>query len=607
MMAADDATLIGLLQRERWQDLERAAAARAQADPASVLALFALATAQRESGKLDAAAAAYARLVELEPGDPAHLQNLATLERQLGRIEDAEAHYLRALELTPGDPGLLLDAALLALDDARYFDARDRLQAAIRAAPDWAPPWVFLARCQAELCEDDQVRACLGQLTVADLPAELRIEVGSLAAQIGDTGMATECWESARRFSAARVRATALLAGLHERLNRLDMAQELLSGLPPPESVSDPATRQEILQASAAIASRRGDLAGAEASYRMLLGSAPGDAVRARVGFDLGRLLVEQHGREQETLAVLETAHACQLEVLRHTMPSFVESPPAPLTLALSDLTPGWQPVPDRGPSAEASPVFVVGFPRSGTTLLEQMLDAHPALASMDEQTFVQDAIDDMEREYGLAYPTGLAQLDDRALDSLRARYLERVAGQVPLGPGVRLVDKNPLNILRLPMMAALFPRARYILALRHPCDVLLSCYMQNFRSPVFQYLCRDLSSIAEAYANAMRGWVHTVEALAPACLTVRYEDLLDDFEGTAARLSSFLGLADAAPMREFHRHAQRKGYISTPSYAQVVRPPTRTAADRWRRFARAFDASMPALQPWLQRWGYTS
>ncbi len=607
MIFADDATLIALLQQERWNDLEQAAHGRVQVDPASVLALFALATAQRESGKLEAAVEAYVRLTTVEPSDPAHLQNLAAVERQLGRRAEAEVHYARALALSPGNPELLLDAGLLALDDARLFDARDRLDAAVRTAPGWPVPLVFLARCQAELCEDDQVRHCLDRLPLEQLPPDLCLEAGNLAAQIGDTDLASQQWERARRDPACRDRATALLAGLHERLNQVDAARELLATLPAPAAVGDPVTRQEILQTMAAVAARDRRVDAAVDSYRALLASSLGDAVRARVGFDLGRLLIDQRGRESEALVTLGAAHACQVSTLERAMPTFVEAPPEPLTLALADLPDGWMPLSQGAPAADASPVFVVGFPRSGTTLLEQMLDAHPALASMDERTFIQDAIDDMQRDHGPAYPDGLARLEVRDIDRLRARYFERVATQVALAPGVRLVDKNPLNILRLPMMTALFPNARYILALRHPCDVLLSCYMQNFRSPVFQYLCRDLSSIATAYANAMQGWMHTSDTLSPACLTVRYEDLLDDFDGTTMKLARFLDLPDAQPMLRYHQHAQAKGYISTPSYAQVVQPLNRKAAYRWKRFAAAFEEAMPTLQPWLQRWGYES
>lgn len=257
-----------------------------------------------------------------------------------------------------------------------------------------------------------------------------------------------------------------------------------------------------------------------------------------------------------------------------------------------------------QSPTFAQSPVFVVGFPRSGTTLLEQMLDAHPGLCAMDEQPFLQQLAELLDRR-GVAWPDGLARLGQDECDALRADYLQRVRGVVELGPGQRLVDKNPLNLLRLPLIRRLFPQAPVILALRHPCDVLLSCYMQSFRSPAFAVLCADLERLADGYAEAMAHWDYHARALPGPVLELRYEDLVAAPADAAARLGQFLRLDDAGPLLGFQQHARAKGYISTPSYAQVVEGIHRGALGRWQTYRRQFAPVMASLQPWLQRWGY--
>ena len=158
-------------------------------------------------------------------------------------------------------------------------------------------------------------------------------------------------------------------------------------------------------------------------------------------------------------------------------------------------------------PSTAESPVFVVGFPRSGTTLLELALDAHPQLKSMDEQRFVQDALDELMAA-GADYPQRLRDVSRETFwTRVRARYWERVAKKVKLAPGERLVDKNPLNILRLPVIRRVFPNARILLAVRHPCDVILSCYMQQFRAPDFALLCRSIESLALGFRRTFDYW----------------------------------------------------------------------------------------------------
>ena len=149
-------------------------------------------------------------------------------------------------------------------------------------------------------------------------------------------------------------------------------------------------------------------------------------------------------------------------------------------------------------PSADDSPVFIVGFPRSGTTMLEQMLDAHPRYVSMDERTLLQTLRRaDGSQGLRLSRATGPPRRD-ADLAELRRCIGRKPHKVVELAPGQILVDKNPLNMLRLPMIRRLFPNARIILALRHPCDVLLSCYMQNFRSPAFMVLCSTLGAPGE-------------------------------------------------------------------------------------------------------------
>jgi hypothetical protein len=202
-------------------------------------------------------------------------------------------------------------------------------------------------------------------------------------------------------------------------------------------------------------------------------------------------------------------------------------------------------------------------------------------------------------------YPHDLHTLDKTTADDLRQVYWSEVAKVITLAPGQQLVDKNPLNMLRLPMIVRLFPNAKIILALRHPCDVLLSCYMQNFRSPAFMVLCSSLERLAKSYVNAMRFWIHHQALLAPDTLILRYEDTVSDFPAQVDRISEFLGIDDRDFLAQFSAHAARKGYISTPSYSQVVEPVNNRAVGRWRPYAEWLRPALPILQPVADHWGY--
>lgn len=296
-----------------------------------------------------------------------------------------------------------------------------------------------------------------------------------------------------------------------------------------------------------------------------------------------------------------------QLEIARDVVPELLAADSRPLQVAGGRVGPGsradWKPL--SSPGSRQSPVFVVGFPRSGTTLLEQMLDAHPDFRSMDERAYIHDLIEGMEL-VGQQYPADLATLTQRDADQLRDVYARRVAHVLPDLGGHRLVDKNPLNMLCLPMIMRLFPQARIIVCLRHPCDVLLSCSMQPFRSPAFMVLCSSLERLTQGYVHAFEQWYRDVEVFAPNVLEWRYETVVSRFDDEVARLGKFLDIADTSPMTRFAEHAQRKRFISTPSYAQVTEGVHRKAVGRWQNHREQFEPVLPMLQPWIDRLGYS-
>jgi hypothetical protein len=257
-------------------------------------------------------------------------------------------------------------------------------------------------------------------------------------------------------------------------------------------------------------------------------------------------------------------------------------------------------------PEAGDSPIFVVGFPRSGTTLLEQMLDAHPGLQSMDENPF-------FNRLLGLLANHDRRILDDLSVlqqydcDELRKRYHQMVSERIKRNWDARLVDKNPLNMHWMPIMYRLFPKAKFILAVRHPCDVILSCYMQSFRSSSLAAACSTLERLAHAYVETMNRWLEDVNVFQPSVRVSRYEDLVADFPRQVSDIAGFLELSDASPMLQFDQHARNKSYIATPSYSQVIEPINRKGVNRWHNYRGDFEPLLPILKPMLDHWGYAA
>jgi hypothetical protein len=327
---------------------------------------------------------------------------------------------------------------------------------------------------------------------------------------------------------------------------------------------------------------------------------------RHHVLFPFARLC-DELGRYEEAWAAAEEAHRSQLAFFDATVGKSSATQSQILSRIENRCDPAdvasWG---NEGPSMQESPIFIVGFPRSGTTLLEQVLDAHPLLRSMDEQPFMLKVLDEIAAR-GVPYPNELGKLTPQMCDELRTHYWSLARKKSGVRPGQRLVDKYPVNMTLLPLIRRLFPQARIILTIRHPCDTLLSCFLQDFRSPELALLCSDLPTLAHAYARVFDFWYSQSLLLNPASYELRYERLTADFTTEVRKLADFLQLPWDDAMLSPGDHARSKGFISTPSYSQVTKPINTRSVGRWNNYDSRFSPMLPILTPWLQRWGYTA
>jgi hypothetical protein len=168
------------------------------------------------------------------------------------------------------------------------------------------------------------------------------------------------------------------------------------------------------------------------------------------------------------------------------------------------------------------------------------------------------------------------------------------------------LVDKMPLNLLFAGLIKRVFPGAKFILALRHPCDAVLSCFMQQFNLNPFMQRFVDLADGAAFYDETFRVWERYRAIFDLDVHTIRYEDLVADFRNTTGRLLDFLGVPWDEAVMEFDKTALSRGYIKTPSYHQVTEKIYTRAVDRWQRYHKQMEPVLPVLAPWAEKFGYS-
>lgn len=595
-------TIVGALRAGspvRAESLCREALAQTP-DDADVL--FSLAMSLHMQGRLDEAIPIYLRLTELQPSSFTHWSNYATALANSGRVEAAETAIRRAIGLNPHDANAHLQLGLLLIARRDYAAARDSLLDAFERDRN-APAIRVHAANACTLCHDFQGAEELLRGWRQWLPLHddaLQMDLARLLLLLADAPGSQEVLADLVRRQPGNAEPTIQLARIEERLNLLDEARARLASLN--REALTAAQRGEFDFARATLMERDGAHAAARA---LLEATGPQNDTDYAYYFTLARCC-DKLSDSAAAMDALSKAHARQTTQMQAVTPANYEAKASalPATVVRTDKLQYRRWPAQSSPTTRESPIFVVGFPRSGTTLLEQMLDAHPRLQSMDENPFF-DRLAGKLRAHDPRILDDLSVLRQYDCDELRKRYLVMAADKVAIRANAQLVDKNPLNLLWLPLIHRLFPHAKYILCLRHPCDVLLSCYMQNFRSGLLAAACENLPRLAKAYVQAMRCWIDHVEVFQPDVLESRYEDLVAAFEPQTRRIAEFLGLEDPAPLLQFDRHARAKSYIATPSYSQVIEPVNTKGLGRWQGYRNYLEPALPILKPILDHWDY--
>jgi Sulfotransferase family len=230
------------------------------------------------------------------------------------------------------------------------------------------------------------------------------------------------------------------------------------------------------------------------------------------------------------------------------------------------------------------------------------ILEGHTNVVSLEENESLIDAVDEfMQRPEDLER---FAAAPPATLERLRTAYWGHVAAADVDVMGKMFVDKNPLNTLKLPLIARLFPDAKIVFACRDPRDIVLSCFRHRFKmsAPIYELL--TLGGAARYYDAVMQLTVALSNILSLQICLVRHEDVVTEFTREMTRICNFLGIGWDPAMGDFALRTKNRGSL-TPSTAQLSRGLSTEGLGQWRRYRSHMAQVMPALDPWLKRFYY--
>jgi len=500
---------------------------------------------------------------------------------------------------------LVLNVAALKLErEARAPEAEQLLKRAVEIAPGDISSRNALALLY--LTQLEQPREALGHIEVLlALDPSLPYAHASRGNALLALGAVREAEASFKRALELDPRQAVALAGLahiasrrgayREARKRAEEALQLLPGFPV----------AVMSLASAELGERR--LTRAETHVRELLADdRPSALERAYAHGLLGDILDAQ----QKPGQAWEAYAACNGELRRIYAPRFAGGPGAldyvrSMTAHFEPAPPErWRsrpPAPEQGTAARGH-VFVLGFPRSGTTLLEIVLEGHPDVVSLEENELLMHGVREFMRQPQDL--TRLANAGAATLAELRAAYWRSVAEAGIDVTGKVFVDKYPLNTLKLPLIGRLFPDAKILFACRDPRDVVLSCFRRRFAMSAPLYELLTLEGAARYYDAAMQFLICMTSTLPLEVCLVRHEDVVSEFQREMKRICEFLGIAWHPAMGDFALRTQQRAVL-TPSTAQLVRGLNTEGVGHWRRYRMQMEPVLPLLSGWIQRFYY--
>jgi tetratricopeptide (TPR) repeat protein len=539
-----------------------------------------------------AAAHAYEQVVQAYPDDFDSWNNLGNARAALDDHEGSIKALQRAVELRPDVSPTRLNLVSAMIDANRIDEALAQLEACVRDFPKDSKPLVEYAGLLRVLDRFEDAVAALEKATALEPDdADIHTRLGATRIEANTTEQAEHDFLAALKLDPKHSEALIQLAMYYDYHNRVDDLRALKASLN---------TRQVDMDTAnfvAALFCRRDQ--NFEEGLRLLaeLNETTVPVRRYQLEGEFRERLGDAHG----AYTAFTKVNALLLEEPTNPIErakTYRESIKHDRTAVTKPWFDSWSKC-DR-PIVQKSPVFLLGFPRSGTTLLDTMLMGHPDIQVMEELPPLRV----VERHIG-----GIEKLPsftEDELDKARALYFDEVSQAMDYDPAKVLVDKFPLHLNKVPLIHRLFPEAKFILALRHPCDVVLSCYITSFRLNNAMANFLTLENAAKVYDMSFDFWSHC-RALMPITVhEVRYENMVADVEAELRPVFDYIGCDWHPAAKEHQATAAGRGRIGTASYSQVTEPIYRRAIARWARYSDYIEPIMPMLKPWVESFGYT-
>ena len=575
----------------------------------------------------------YKYALEIDPRNPQVYNNLGLTYKKIGDYKKATESFKTSLSIKPNFPEACNNLALSLKEEMKVDDAINYLNKAIEFKPNYSEAFYNLGNTLTvkgdfrkainafkkaiELKPDyfdalnnlgatynlykdysNALKSISKALKIRPNIADAYNNLGTAELNLENESEAIKSYNKAIKIDPKFVLAYSNLCGLYERSNKLEKLKETLNK-----------AENQGLSGNEEIKFRRGQLNSRNKDYKnstLYLEEVDDTKISNKMKIDKYELL----GKDYDKIKHYKKAFNCfkksnslvSLSVESQLYnPKNYQNQISQLIISYSKVNNlEWE---NKIENKIISPVFLIGFPRSGTTLLDNILSSHPNICTLEEKPMIAMVKKSLNK---LASYENLKKLNLHDLQNLQEIYLDELTKYLPnkLLHGKVFIDKLPLSIIDVSLILRIFPKAKFILAIRHPLDCILSCFMQTFNLNDAMANFLNLKNTAELYNKSMKLFDIYESIFKLDLHLIKYENLILSLKDETTKLLKFLDLNWEKEIDNYRSNALDKK-INTPSYNQVTEKIYTRASGRWKNYKNEMHDIMPLMQFWIEKWGY--
>jgi len=554
---------------------------------------------QKKLGNTDSAITCYQQAIALAPNFAEAYFNLGNTLGESGKLKEAAHNFKQALLIKPNFVHALANLSMALTQLNQLPELATICEQLTKQIPGYFDAHFQLGIIyQKQNKAENAIKHFQKTLEINPQSADSYYWIGVIHNLQGDLNTASNFYNNALRHNPNHINSLSNLCDIYEKLHKLDQAE-----LTAQRTLKLAPNNPTASRVYATLLRRQGK---ASQGYSILSTVEIPKEPRVALGihFELGKLCDQNKDYDRAYFHFSEGNKilASDPQTSNNNKERFLKQIKSLSSTFNKPWLDSWN-VEDNENKIE-SPVFLIGFPRSGTTLLDQILDSHPQIEVIEEKPILATTREQLETST-TGYPKSLATLSGNDFPQLRKIYSDTTKQFSRSEKNSLLIDKLPFNIIHAGLCHRLFPNAKYILVLRHPCDACLSCFMQPFSHNDAMANFHNLEDSTKLYSRTMALWQQYTTLLPLNIHTIKYESLIENIEIEARSLLNFLDIPWNKNVLAYDTHAKSRDLISTPSYNQVTQPLYQSSKFRWERYRKFFDPHIHRLEPWISKFDY--